>query len=35
VSPAHATPRAEAFYAVVWHILVSHRVRRSEWESVR
>jgi D-sedoheptulose 7-phosphate isomerase len=38
VNQVHTTPHAEAFQAVVWHLLVSHpAVKRSEtkWESVR
>jgi dTDP-glucose pyrophosphorylase len=38
VNAVHTTPHAEAFQAVVWHLLVSHpRVKLSEtkWESVR
>ena len=38
VNAAHTTPHAEAFQAVVWHLLVSHpKVKQSEtkWESVR
>src|SRR5215467_4875377 len=38
VNPEHITPHAEAFQAVVWHLLVSHpRLKRAEtkWESVR
>jgi D-sedoheptulose 7-phosphate isomerase len=38
VNAAHTTPHAEAFQAVVWHLLVSHpEVKQSEtkWESVR
>ncbi len=38
VNAVHTTPHAEAFQAVVWHLLVSHpRVKQSEtkWESVR
>jgi D-sedoheptulose 7-phosphate isomerase len=37
VNPAHITPHAEAFQAVIWHLLVSHpRLQRSatKWESV-
>jgi D-sedoheptulose 7-phosphate isomerase len=36
VNPAHVTPHAEAFQAVVWHLLVSHpdlRMNRTKWES--
>jgi D-sedoheptulose 7-phosphate isomerase len=38
VNPVHTTPHAEAFQAVVWHLLVSHpKVKQAEtkWESVR
>ncbi len=38
VNAVHTTPHAEAFQAVVWHLLVSHpRVKQAEtkWESVR
>jgi D-sedoheptulose 7-phosphate isomerase len=38
VNPVHTTPHAEAFQAVVWHLIVSHpALKRSEtkWESVR
>jgi len=38
VNAMHTTPHAEAFQAVVWHLLVSHpKVKQSEtkWESVR
>lgn len=38
VNPTHTTPHAEAFQAVVWHLLVSHpAVKQAEtkWESVR
>jgi D-sedoheptulose 7-phosphate isomerase len=38
VNPAHVTPHAEAFQAVIWHLLVSHpRLQRhaTKWESVR
>src|SRR5437868_5376351 len=37
VNPAHVTPLAEAFQAVVWHLIVSHpKIKRAEtkWESV-
>jgi D-sedoheptulose 7-phosphate isomerase len=36
VNPAHITPYAEAFQAVVWHLLVSHPVvkqQQTKWES--
>jgi D-sedoheptulose 7-phosphate isomerase len=35
VDPAHVTPHAEAFQAVVWHCLVCHpnvRVQENKWE---
>jgi D-sedoheptulose 7-phosphate isomerase len=38
VNASHVTPHAEAFQAVVWHLLVSHpKLKRAEtkWESVR
>ena len=38
VNPVHTTPHAEAFQAIVWHLLVSHpAVKQAEtkWESVR
>lgn len=38
VNPEHVTPHAEAFQAVVWHLLVSHpklKVNRTKWESTR
>jgi D-sedoheptulose 7-phosphate isomerase len=38
VNPANITPHAEAFQAVIWHLLVSHpSVKRTatKWESVR
>jgi D-sedoheptulose 7-phosphate isomerase len=38
VNPAHVTPHAEAFQAVVWHLLVSHpalKVAQTMWESVK
>jgi D-sedoheptulose 7-phosphate isomerase len=37
VNPAHVTPHAEAFQAVIWHLIVSHpAVKQAEtkWESV-
>jgi D-sedoheptulose 7-phosphate isomerase len=36
VNPERVTPHAEAFQAVVWHLLVSHpalQVRMAKWES--
>jgi D-sedoheptulose 7-phosphate isomerase len=38
VNSDHITPHAEAFQAVVWHLLVSHprlKARQTKWESVR
>jgi len=38
VNVTHTTPHAEAFQAVVWHLLVSHpslKVAETKWESVR
>jgi D-sedoheptulose 7-phosphate isomerase len=38
VNPAHTTPHAEAFQAVVWHLIVSHpalKQAETKWESVR
>ena len=38
VNPEHVTPHAEAFQAVVWHLLVSHprlKVNRTKWEDTR
>jgi D-sedoheptulose 7-phosphate isomerase len=38
VNAAHTTPHAEAFQAVVWHLLVTHpAVKQAEtkWESVK
>jgi len=38
VNAVHTTPHAEAFQAVVWHLLVTHpAVKQAEtkWESVR
>jgi D-sedoheptulose 7-phosphate isomerase len=38
VNPAHVTPHAEAFQAVVWHLMVSHpdlKACETKWESVR
>ena len=37
VNPKHTTPHAEAFQAVVWHLLVSHprlQAAATKWESV-
>ncbi len=38
VNPVHVTPHAEAFQAVVWHLVVSHPALKqvqTKWESVR
>jgi D-sedoheptulose 7-phosphate isomerase len=38
VNPTHVTPHAEAFQAVIWHLLVSHpalKASETKWESVR
>jgi D-sedoheptulose 7-phosphate isomerase len=38
INPAHVTPHAEAFQAVVWHLLVSHpklKAVPTKWESLR
>jgi D-sedoheptulose 7-phosphate isomerase len=38
VNPVHVTPHAEAFQAVIWHLLVSHpalKAAQTKWESVR
>jgi D-sedoheptulose 7-phosphate isomerase len=38
VNPMHTTPHAEAFQAVVWHLMVSHpalKQAETKWESVR
>jgi D-sedoheptulose 7-phosphate isomerase len=37
VNPAHITPHAEAFQAVVWHLLVSHpavKTQSTKWEAI-
>jgi D-sedoheptulose 7-phosphate isomerase len=37
VNPSHVTPHAEAFQAVVWHLLVSHpalKTASTRWESI-
>jgi D-sedoheptulose 7-phosphate isomerase len=37
VNAAHITPHAEAFQAVIWHLLVSHpalKAHQTKWESV-
>jgi D-sedoheptulose 7-phosphate isomerase len=36
VNPVHVTPHAEAFQAVIWHLLVSHpvvKIEQTKWES--
>jgi D-sedoheptulose 7-phosphate isomerase len=38
VNPEVVTPHAEAFQAVIWHLLVSHpklKAAQTKWESVR
>lgn len=38
VNATHTTPHAEAFQAVVWHLMVSHpalKAAETKWESVR
>jgi D-sedoheptulose 7-phosphate isomerase len=38
LNPAHVTPHAEAFQAVIWHLIVSHpAIKRAQtkWESLR
>lgn len=38
VNPVHVTPHAEAFQAVVWHLVVSHPALKkveTKWESVK
>jgi len=38
VNPAHVTPHAEAFQAVVWHLLVTHpalKIAETRWESLK
>jgi D-sedoheptulose 7-phosphate isomerase len=37
VNARHVTPHAEAFQAVIWHLLVSHpalKAAETKWESV-
>jgi D-sedoheptulose 7-phosphate isomerase len=37
VNPVHTTPHAEAFQAVIWHLLVSHpavKMQATKWESM-
>jgi D-sedoheptulose 7-phosphate isomerase len=37
VNEEHITPHAEAFQAIIWHLLVSHpmlKVNRTRWESI-
>ena len=36
-NPAHITPHAEAFAAVIWHVMVSHplmKEKQTKWESI-
>lgn len=38
VNSAHVTPHAEAFQAVIWHLVVSHpslKAAQTKWESVK
>ena len=38
LNPDHITPHAEAFQAVVWHLLVSHptlKIQQTRWESFK
>jgi D-sedoheptulose 7-phosphate isomerase len=38
VNAKHVTPHAEAFQAVLWHLLVTHpalKAAETKWESVR
>ena len=38
VNPKTVTPHAEAFQAVIWHLIVSHpalQMKATKWESVR
>jgi D-sedoheptulose 7-phosphate isomerase len=38
INPLHVTPHAEAFQAVIWHLMVSHpalKASETKWESVR
>ena len=38
VNPRHVTPHAEAFQAVIWHLLVTHpalKQAETKWESVK
>ena len=37
VNPIHVTPHAEAFQAIVWHLLVSHprlKATQTKWEAI-
>ena len=37
-NPKHTTPHAEAFQAVIWHLLVSHpslKAAETKWESLQ
>ena len=38
INPDHITPHAEAFQAIVWHLLVSHptlKIQQTRWESLK
>jgi D-sedoheptulose 7-phosphate isomerase len=38
INPDHITPHAEAFQAVVWHLIVSHptlKTQQTRWESLK
>ena len=38
IKPDHITPHAEAFQAIVWHLLVSHptlKIQQTRWESLK
>jgi D-sedoheptulose 7-phosphate isomerase len=38
VNPEHVTPHAEAFQAVIWHLLVSHpklKLNQTKWEGTK
>jgi D-sedoheptulose 7-phosphate isomerase len=38
INPVHVTPHAEAFQAVIWHLMVSHpdlKTAETKWESLR
>jgi D-sedoheptulose 7-phosphate isomerase len=37
-NPVHVTPHAEAFQAVIWHLMISHpdlKASQTKWESIR